>query len=39
MRVVVAINRFGTDTVAELNVVREKALEAGAADAIFSNHW
>ncbi|KAL2045552.1 hypothetical protein N7G274_001980 [Stereocaulon virgatum] len=37
--VVVAINRFETDTEAEIAVVREEALKAGAADAIPANHW
>ena len=37
--VVVAINRFATDTEAEIAVVREEAFAAGAADAIPANHW
>ena len=37
--VVVAINKFETDTDAEIAVVREQALAAGAADAIPANHW
>lgn len=37
--VVVAINRFETDTAAEIAVIREEALAAGAEDAIESNHW
>lgn len=37
--VVVAINRFATDTEAEIAVVREEALAAGAVDAIPANHW
>ncbi|KAI4209602.1 MAG: hypothetical protein LQ351_007499 [Letrouitia transgressa] len=37
--VVVAINRFETDTDAEIDVVREEALAAGATDAIPANHW
>lgn len=37
--VVVAINRFETDTDAEIGVVREEALAAGATDAIPANHW
>lgn len=32
--VVVAINRFGTDTEKELELIRERALAAGAADAV-----
>ncbi|KAK9237697.1 formate--tetrahydrofolate ligase-domain-containing protein [Lipomyces kononenkoae] len=37
--VVVAINQFETDTPAEIAVIREEALKAGADDAILSNHW
>lgn len=37
--VVVAINKFETDTDAEIAVVREEAIAAGAADAIPANHW
>ena len=37
--VVVAINRMETDTEAEIAVIREEALDAGAADAIPANHW
>ncbi|KAM3456644.1 hypothetical protein MY3296_001599 [Beauveria thailandica] len=37
--VVVAINKFATDTDAEIKVVREEAIAAGAEDAILSNHW
>ncbi|KAM3512139.1 hypothetical protein MY11210_004203 [Beauveria gryllotalpidicola] len=37
--VVVAINKFVTDTDAEIQVVREEAIAAGAEDAILSNHW
>ncbi len=37
--VVVAINRFTTDTDAEIELVRSIALEAGAEDAVMSNHW
>jgi methylenetetrahydrofolate dehydrogenase (NADP+) / methenyltetrahydrofolate cyclohydrolase / formyltetrahydrofolate synthetase len=37
--VVVAINKMSTDTDAEIAVVREEALAAGAEDAIASNHW
>ncbi|KAK7535144.1 formate--tetrahydrofolate ligase-domain-containing protein [Phyllosticta citribraziliensis] len=37
--VVVAINKFETDTEAEVAVIREEALAAGAEDAISSNHW
>lgn len=37
--VVVAINRFETDTQAEIDVIKEEALAAGAEDAIPANHW
>lgn len=37
--VVVAVNRFKDDTVAEVDLVRRKAIEAGAEDAVLSNHW
>jgi len=37
--VVVAINRFTSDTEAEIDKVREKALEAGAKDAVLSEAW
>ncbi|KAK4503790.1 hypothetical protein PRZ48_004705 [Zasmidium cellare] len=39
VNVVVAINKFETDTDAEHQVVREEALKAGAEDAITANHW
>ena len=37
--VVVAINKFHTDTEAELDIIRQAALAAGAAEAVTSNHW
>jgi formyltetrahydrofolate synthetase len=37
--VVVAINRFKDDTSAEVALVRRIAMEAGAEDAVMSNHW
>lgn len=37
--VVVAINKFETDTEAEIAIVKEEALAAGAYDAIPANHW
>ena len=37
--VVVAINRFETDTEAEIAVIREEAIAAGAEDAVSANHW
>ena len=38
-KVVVAINRFETDTDAEIDVVREEAIKAGAEDAIGATHF
>ena len=37
--VVVAINRFSSDTQAEIDLVRNVAIAAGAEDAVLSNHW
>ncbi|MDQ7031031.1 MAG: formate--tetrahydrofolate ligase [Ardenticatenia bacterium] len=37
--VVVAINRFPTDTEAEIELVRRAALEAGALAAVPATHW
>lgn len=37
--VVVAINKFETDTEAEVKVIEEEAVKAGATAAIPSNHW
>jgi methylenetetrahydrofolate dehydrogenase (NADP+)/methenyltetrahydrofolate cyclohydrolase/formyltetrahydrofolate synthetase/formate--tetrahydrofolate ligase len=37
--VVVAINTFPTDTAAEQEIIRKKALQAGAYDAVVANHW
>ncbi|MGI8513820.1 MAG: formate--tetrahydrofolate ligase [Acidimicrobiia bacterium] len=37
--VVVAINSFPTDTGAEINAIREAALEAGADAAVRADHW
>ncbi len=37
--VVVAVNRFPTDTPAELETVRQAALEFGAFDAVVAEHW
>jgi len=37
--VVVAVNHFITDTEAEVEVVRQAALEAGASDAVLSEVW
>lgn len=37
--VVVAINRFATDTDAEIAVIREEAIAAGAQDAVPASHF
>jgi methylenetetrahydrofolate dehydrogenase (NADP+)/methenyltetrahydrofolate cyclohydrolase/formyltetrahydrofolate synthetase/formate--tetrahydrofolate ligase len=37
--VVVAINSFPTDSAAEVNLIREAALGAGASDAVLAKHW
>ena len=37
--VVVAVNRFAHDTAAEIELVRKMAVQAGAHDAVASNHW
>jgi len=37
--VVVAVNRFSDDTGAEIELVRRRAVQAGAEDAVMSNHW
>src|SRR5690348_778358 len=37
--VVVAVNRFHTDTDREIELVRKLAKAAGAEDAVTSNHW
>jgi methylenetetrahydrofolate dehydrogenase (NADP+) / methenyltetrahydrofolate cyclohydrolase / formyltetrahydrofolate synthetase len=37
--VVVAVNSFKDDTPAEVEMVREAAIEAGAEDAVVSTHW
>ncbi|KAI0362366.1 FTHFS-domain-containing protein [Trametes cingulata] len=39
VKVIVAINQFASDTQAELELVREQALAAGADAAVVSNHW
>jgi len=39
MKVVVAVNRFASDTPAELQLIREEALAGGADAAVVSNHW
>lgn len=37
--VVVAVNKFESDTEAEVQAIREEAIAAGAEDAIAANHW
>ena len=37
--VVIAVNSFKTDTPAEVELVRQAALEAGAEDAVVATHW
>ncbi|KAG0673064.1 tetrahydrofolate synthase [Pichia californica] len=37
--VIVAINKMSSDTDAEHEVIKKASLEAGATDAIVSNHW
>ncbi len=37
--VVVGVNRFKDDTDKEVALVRKLAIDAGAADAVVSNHW
>jgi len=39
VNVVVAVNSFANDTPAEVELVRQAALDAGAMDAIVSTHW
>lgn len=39
VRAVVAINRFSTDTQAELDLVAELSMGAGAYAAVVANHW
>ena len=37
--VVVAINQFKDDTPAEVELIRKRAMDAGAEDAVMSSHW
>ena len=39
INVVVAVNSFATDTDAEVELIRQAALEAGAMDALVARHW
>eukprot|EP01121_Diplochlamys_sp_Union-15-3_P007933 TRINITY_DN2060_c0_g1_i2.p2 TRINITY_DN2060_c0_g1~~TRINITY_DN2060_c0_g1_i2.p2 ORF type:complete len:317 (-),score=79.62 TRINITY_DN2060_c0_g1_i2:14-964(-) len=39
VNVVVAINKFLSDTDAEIEVIKKKSLEAGAENALLADHW
>jgi len=39
VNVVVAINKFTSDTEKEIEIIREKAITAGADAAVLSTHW
>ncbi|KIM28505.1 hypothetical protein M408DRAFT_8661 [Serendipita vermifera MAFF 305830] len=39
VKVVVGVNQFASDSPAELELIRTRALEAGADAAVVSNHW
>lgn len=39
VNVVVAINKFKTDTEEEIQAIRSAALDAGAFDAVLTDHW
>ena len=39
VNVVVAVNKFKTDTDAEIEAVKQASMEAGAFDAVLANHW
>jgi methylenetetrahydrofolate dehydrogenase (NADP+) / methenyltetrahydrofolate cyclohydrolase / formyltetrahydrofolate synthetase len=39
VNVVVAVNSFAADTPAEVEMVRQAAIEAGAEDAVVARHW
>jgi formyltetrahydrofolate synthetase len=39
VNVVVAVNSFATDTLAEVELIRAAALQMGAMDAVVSTHW
>ena len=39
VNVVVAVNSFATDTAAEVELIRQSALDFGAMDAVVSTHW
>jgi len=39
INVVVAINKFNSDTDKEIAIIKQKAIEAGAESAVLSTHW
>uniref|UniRef100_A0A7S2E0F1 formate--tetrahydrofolate ligase n=1 Tax=Octactis speculum TaxID=3111310 RepID=A0A7S2E0F1_9STRA len=39
VKVVVAVNKFFSDTDAEIELVKAKSMEAGAHAAVMANHW
>lgn len=39
VNVVVAVNQFKNDTEAEIEAVKKASMDAGAFDAVLSNHW
>ena len=39
VNVVVAVNKFKTDTTSEIEAVKKAAMDAGAYAAVLSNHW
>lgn len=39
VKVIVGVNRFETDTPAELELVRAFAIKAGADACVVANHW
>ena len=39
VNVVIAVNSFATDTPAEVELIRQAAVEAGAEDAVVCRHW
>lgn len=39
VQVVVAVNKFQSDTQDEIDAIKKVSMEAGAFDAVLSNHW
>lgn len=39
VQVVVAVNKFQSDTQAEIDAIKKVSMDAGAFDAVLSNHW